>query len=830
MTKNNKLGKGRFELSKDHERAVRLFSAGQQDEAEALFNSLLRANKADVYAMYHVALILKARRAHAEGLAWTTQGVALAPGFAPIWAVHAVLQQALGQNAAALKSFDRALQLQPDYREVLLNSGVLLREVFQHQAALARFQALLKFEPKHEAALGNAATLLAQMDQPEQAIQMFDRLVQLNPAYPEGLGMLVYERLRSCDWTDLERLTQDILNGVRSGQRVCRSFALMALPSTASDHGQAARLMAAERYPPALQALWQGERYEHPRLRVAYVSPDFREHPVAHLMSGIFRRHDRSRFETIAISLGVDDKSEFRRRLEQSFDRFEDLAGQGSLQVAQRIRELEVDILVDLAGYTADARPEVFAHRPAPVQVNYLGYPGTMGTDYHDVILADRHVIPPEHQAHYSEHVVYLPDAYLPTATDTVVANHTPSRAECGLPETGLVLCAFSHNFKIHPAMFGVWMNLLQQVPGSVLWLAGRPGLMRDKLRCEAQARGVDPARLVFAARVPRVEDHLARYRRADLFLDTAPYNAHTTAADALMAGLPVLTCQGPAFAGRVASSLLHAIGLPELVTSSLQDYEALALQLLSEPARLAALKQQLAANRQTHALFDNERFCRKLEAAFIDMHQAQRQPKDTAAEQASMLEASDAPPAASAPAAPAAVAPRRLHIGGKVRSAGWEVINALPGPNVDHLGNANDLSRFAQHSFEVVYASHVVEHFDYRDELHRTLCEWHRVLKPGGAVEISVPDLAVLAALILDKSLPTIDHFKVMMMMFGGHVDAYDHHKVGLTAELLASFLLNAGFVDVQRVGRFGHFEDTSDMSFAGRAISLNMRARKPS
>jgi predicted SAM-dependent methyltransferase len=225
--------------------------------------------------------------------------------------------------------------------------------------------------------------------------------------------------------------------------------------------------------------------------------------------------------------------------------------------------------------------------------------------------------------------------------------------------------------------------------------------------------------------------------------------------------------------------------------------------------------------------LFDGERFCRKLEAAFIDIDQAHRQ-RSAAAPQMPLAEV-PAAPVDGGSAGPAGVAARRLHIGGKVRSPGWEVINALPGPNVDHLGNANDLSRFAEHSFEVVYASHVVEHFDYRDELHNTLCEWLRVLKPGGAIEISVPDLEVLAGLILDKSLPIIDHFKVMMMMFGGHVDAYDHHKVGLTAEILGSFLLNAGFVDVQRVGRFGYFEDTSEMSFAGRSISLNMRARKP-
>jgi predicted SAM-dependent methyltransferase len=442
-----------------------------------------------------------------------------------------------------------------------------------------------------------------------------------------------------------------------------------------------------------------------------------------------------------------------------------------------------------------------------------------MGSDYYDYILADRHVIPEEHQQFYSEKVVYLPDTYLPTDGSVRISDRTPTRSECGLPEAGIVFCSFSHDYKISPPLFDVWMHLLDRVSGSVLWLMSRGELAQHNLRKEAKARGIEASRLIFANRVPLVEDHLARYRLADLFLDTHPYNAHTTAADALMAGLPVITYMGNAFPSRVAGSLLHAIGLPELITESLAAYESLALSLALEPARLTDIKAKLAANNHTQALFDTDRFCRNLEDTLVGLYANQPPPA---------INRSIAPPMAALAAA-STTAVRRLHIGGQVRSEGWEVLNALPGPDVDHLGNANDLSRFADNSFDVLYASHVVEHLDYRDELHRTLVEWLRVLKPAGTVQISVPDLEVLAGLILNKQLAMIERFTVMRMIFGGHIDAFDYHRVGLTEEFLRDFLVNAGFVDVRRVEHFGHFQDTSEMSYAGQRISLNVQARKP-
>ena len=602
-------------------RAIDLQNQGRPDEAGALFNEVLRDDPGNAHALYSLSLIALTAQRLPDALALATSGVDAAPRFAPLHYLRGTVLQAAGHKEEALRSFDAALQIQPDYLEVLLNSGALLRGMFRHKEALERFNRILAIQPDHVAALANCGIMLTEFKQSELAVAMFERLLKASPDFDYGAGLLFYERLHTCDWQDFDALSRRIVEGVRAGQRSCKSLAFMSVSDQAREHQIAARLFAERYCPPNALQLWQGQPYRHERIRLAYVSPDFREHPVGHLMAGVFERHDKSRFETIAISLGPDDQGRLRARMQKAFDRFIDAREMGSRQIAQLMRDMEVDIAIDLGGYTSDTRTDIFALRPAPLQVNYLGYPGTMGTDYFDYILADRHIIPPEHEQFYDEQVACLPDSYLPTDSSVAISERTPSRAECGLPDSGIVFCSFSHDYKVSPPVFDVWMRLLAQVPGSVLWLVSRGETTQRNLRREAEARGIAPERLVFAQRVPLVEDHLARYRQADLFLDTHPYNAHTTAADALMAGLPVLTLMGNSFPSRVAGSLLHAVGLPELIAHSLSDYEALALQLATDPARLASTKARLAANRTTHALFDTARFCRNLESALISMH-----------------------------------------------------------------------------------------------------------------------------------------------------------------------------------------------------------------
>lgn len=598
---------------------------GRIELAEQLFRFYLGHWPADPVALYSLAVILLRRADPAEALLLLERGVRDVPGFAPLWFAHATALQGVGRRDEALTSYQRAIDLKPDYTEALINSGVLLRELLQHAAALERFQRVLALQPANETALANCATLLTEFRRTEEAVAMLRQLQAINPAYDYGAGMLVYEQLHACDWSGFEALSRQVIEGVRAGKRACKSLAFMGLSDSAEDHQRCARTFSAHRYPPAGTRLWNGERYRHDRIRLAYVSPDLREHPVGHLMAGIFEHHDRRRFETIAVSLGPDDGSRLRARMVAAFDHFIDARRMSAIDIARQLRAMEVDIAIDLAGYTADSRSDIFSHRPAPVQVNYLGYPGTLGNGYMDYILADRHVIPPDQQRFYDERVIYLPDAYLPPAAGLQIAERTPTRTECGLPEDGVVFCSFNHDYKILPGVFAIWMRLLAAVPGSVLWLMSRSALSQKNLRATAQAAGVDPARLVFAQRVPRVEDHLARYRVADLFLDTHPYNAHTTAADALLAGLPVLTCSGQAFPSRVAGSLLQAAGLPELVTTSHADYEALALALARDPARRAALRAKLQAQRAHSALFDTAGFTRDVEAACIAMWRQSR-------------------------------------------------------------------------------------------------------------------------------------------------------------------------------------------------------------
>ena len=603
---------------------IRAIGAQEQDrivEAVDLFQKALALHPGHPAAIYSLGVIAIRREDHAEALRLAEIGIAASPGYAPLRFLAGSALRAAGADAeAVLKRYDEAIALKPDYIEAIVNSGVVLRDMLRHREALERFNSVLAIDPNYPTALANCAVLLTEFKESEKALAMFAHLLKVQPDYDYGAGLLHFERLHVCDWTGYDEAVSGILAGVRAGKRSCKSLAMMAISDFAGDHHQSAQIFAEHLYPSAPEPLWKGEVYRHERIRLAYVSPDLREHPVGHLMAGVFEHHDKSRFEIIAISLGIDDKSRLRGRMLQAFDRFIDAKTLHPNQIARLMREMEVDIAVDLAGFTADSHPEILAQRPAPIQVNYLGYAGSMGVGYMDYLIADRHVAPREHWPYYNEKIIYLPDSYMPTDSSVEIPAQTPPRSTYGLPDDGLVLCAFSHDYKISPKVFGIWMRLLQRNPGSVLWLMSRSAISQQHLWNAAAGHGIEASRLIFATRVPRVEDHLARYRLADFFLDTYPYNAHTTAADALMSGIPVVTCMGNAFHARVAGSLVTTAGLGELVTHSLEDYEAMAQALCAQPDRVARLKAKLRENRPGNPLFDTAGFCRNLETAYIAM------------------------------------------------------------------------------------------------------------------------------------------------------------------------------------------------------------------
>jgi protein O-GlcNAc transferase len=454
----------------------------------------------------------------------------------------------------------------------------------------------------------------------EDAVASFDRVLALKPDFPQA--HLLYpprllSKLRVCDWTNLDAEIAQLLFMIRERKTLSVPFATLLIPATTAE-----QLQCAWRYVQDQQVfspIWRGETYSHDRIRVAYLSADFGNHPTGYLTAGLFEEHDKSHFEVTAISLGQNDNSPMRQRLKAAFEHFIDVRGSSDQTIAELIRRLEIDIVVDLMGFSKDNRLNVLARRPAPIQLNYLGYPGTSGADYIDYIFADSTVIPEDQGMFYSEKVVRLPGTYQINDSKRSITSSTPTRYECGLPEQAFVFCCFNNMQKLNPETFDIWMRLLRAKEDSVLWLLEENQTAVGNLRASVEQRGVSSHRLIFAPKIG-LPNHLARERQADLFLDTLPYNAHTTASDALWAGLPVLTCLGPTFAGRVAGSLLKAIGLDELITQSLEEYEALALKLAQEPAHLTSIKNKLARNRDTSLLFDTKRATRHIESAYRTM------------------------------------------------------------------------------------------------------------------------------------------------------------------------------------------------------------------
>lgn len=527
-----------------------------------------------------------------------------------------------GEFDAAEQLIGEALKLDPNSPELWSNRGTAQVAAKRQEAALASFTRALELAPDFLGAVANRAHVLFELQRYAEAIPDYERFLARDPGHAYSAGNLIFCRLQCCDWTSFEQDRKTIVARLRAGQRVVPPVLSAALLESPADQLIAAQILARDKFP-ASSPLWRGEPYRHERIRVAYLSADFHAHATAVLMAGVFEHHDRAKFETFAISFGRDDGSPLRDRLKQGIERFIDVRGQSDADIARLMRGLEIDIAVDLKGYTSEARPAVFAFRPAPVQVNYLGFPGTMGAPFMDYLLADPIVVPEAHKPFYSEQIVWLHDTYQANDRTREISDAPIDRAIAGLPPSGFVFCCFNNSYKIQPRVFDVWMRLLQAVEGSVLWLLADNSTATSNLKREASARGIDPERLVFAPRCP-LPEHLARHRLADLFLDTLPYNAHTTASDALWMGLPVVTCKGTTFAGRVAASVLYAAGLPELATESLQDYEALAQRLAHEPTALARLKSRLADERATMKLFDAARFTRHLEAAYATMQERQ--------------------------------------------------------------------------------------------------------------------------------------------------------------------------------------------------------------
>ncbi|HSB96801.1 MAG TPA: tetratricopeptide repeat protein [Spongiibacteraceae bacterium] len=638
--------------------ALEHHQAGGLAEAEILYKKILEIDPGHPGALYLLGGIAHQDGRHEFAFELVAQVIADEPNDPDAQHLLGLIAQRLGRTEIALEALGKALELNPDYVHAYVSLGDVLYSLQRLEAALANYDRAIALQPDLLAAYSNRGVILSLLRRSDAALRNFDTAIALQPdnaqlhvyrgnvlndlhryaeaaqAYAQALvcdpeckyalGKKFQCELQICDWQLYAESVERVRTAVRARKVAAVPFSFLAMSPAADEQLICASVYIADQYPPA-EPFWHGERYQHDKIRIAYLSADFHSHATAFLMVKFFELHDKNRFEVSAYSFGPDANDEMRVRLRNAFDHFIDVRNCTNAEIAAQLRAAEIDIAIDLKGLTGNSRFSIFAHRLAPLQILYMGYPGTLGSSYIDYMIADHIVIPPEHTAFFAEKIARLPETYWSTDDEMKIADYTPTRAELNLPASGFVFCCFNNNYKITPDVFDIWMRLLGRVDGSVFWLLEDNAAARVNLQLAARQRGIDPARLIFAPR-RSLPEHLARQRRADLFLDTLPVNAHTTTTDALWAGLPVLTCLGDAFVGRVAASLLQAVGLPELITESLADYEELAFRLATTPAMLADVRAKLLRNRNIYPLFDTERFCRHMESAYITMYERQRQ------------------------------------------------------------------------------------------------------------------------------------------------------------------------------------------------------------
>lgn len=594
------------------------------DEALASFDRALEIKPDFVEALSNRGHTLLDLKRYEDAFSSYDLALAINPNYARAWTGRGTALQSLKRFDDAVACYDRALSLNPKDAVALYNRGNSLRGLNRLDDALLSYDRAISIVPDYSIAQSDRGFLLKRLRRFNDAIASFDRVLAIDPDNASAFGERLSSKMSICDWTNVHSEFQRFAEMAVSGRNVAEPFSVLATPLSAKQQKTCAELYIHQNHPP-ISPIPKLQAIKHSRIRLGYFSSDFRDHPVGRAISGLIEHHDRNRFEITGFALVKSTGDPVRLRLEKAFDRFFDVSTISDRDVAAKARNLEIDIAVDLSGFTEGSRTGVFAFRPAPIQVNYLGYPGTVGADYIDYLVADQTIIPEEHQQYYAEKIAYMPHTYMPPSPDDCVIDGGFSRKEFGLSELTFVFCCLNSAYKITPEMFDIWMRVLKRIENSVLWLGYNNNAIPQNLRSEASARGLDPARLVFTRSVPDRENYLARLRLADLFLDTLPYNAHATACDALCAGLPVLTCLGTTFPGRVAASLLKAAGVPELIASNPHEYELMATGLALNPRQLLSLRQRLKETHATCPLFDPVLFARNIEAVYVAMVKRQQ-------------------------------------------------------------------------------------------------------------------------------------------------------------------------------------------------------------
>ncbi len=596
-------------------RGLALKELGRLDEALASFDQAIEINPGFIQALFNRGVALQQLGHFDAALASFDRMIAIQPNDALCHLYRGNALKALNRLQAALASYDRALAIKPDFAEACSNRGIVLCDLNEIDAALASYDRAIELQPGYAATYFNRASALRLAKRFDAAAADYKRAATLAQDIKFLPGAHLEARMHTCDWDGFDAEVALVEEAIERGEAASHPFSCLAFSDSPRTQRRAAEIWVRETCPANPLPGTLGGRGSHGKTRIGYFSADFREHPVSRLLAELIENHDRSRFEVIAFSWGPATQDDLRSRLERGFDRFLDVHGMSDMDVASLARRSNVDIAIDLGGHTHGSRQNIFALRAAPLQVSYLGYPGTTGAPYMDYLIADATLVPPDDQTHYSEKIIYLP-SFQANDSKRRVAERMFTREELGLPSVGFVFCCFNTSYKITPSTMDAWMRILARVPGSVLFLFAESKAAAGNLKKEAMKRGMAADRLRFAKQLPAPE-YMARYRVADLFLDTRPYNAGTTASDALWVGLPVLTLAGTTFAGRMAASLLQAIGLPELITSTPAQYEDMAVRLAEDPSRLAAIRRKISHNRAGNPLFDTRSFTGHLEAAY---------------------------------------------------------------------------------------------------------------------------------------------------------------------------------------------------------------------
>ena len=601
-------------------RALALQEQGKLEEAIDAYNKALAIEPEYAEAYSNMGNVLKDHSKLEEAIEAYNKALAIKPDYAEAYSNMGVTLQEQGKLEEAIDAYNKALDIKPEYAEAYSNMGVAFKHQGKLEEAIDAYNKALAIKPDYAEAYSNMGNALAGQGKLEEAIDAYNKALAIKPDYESTRTQKLHQQAHICDWSSIAK---DIEGLPRLGttKEPVSPFSVLSLEDSPERHRIRSEIYAAATCPQRPIPTWTRPLQKPERLRIGYFSADFHDFPGMYLMAGLLEKHDRTKFEISAFSYGPDKDDPMRKRIINAVDHFIDIRTADTSTVIDLARQKKIDVAIHRNGYTKNSRTELFASGLAPIQINYLGYPGTLGADFIDYIVADPVIIPDDIRRHYSEQIIYLPNTYQPNDDNRTISDQTITREEMGIPNCAFVFCCFNKNYKISPIEFDIWMRLLGKVEGSVLWLLKSNKWAEQNLKQQAEARGVIAERIIFAERMPQAE-HLARHRLADLFLDTFNYNAHTTTSDALWAGLPVVTKMGQGFAARVAGSLLNAIGLPELVTTTKQDYEELILELATNPTKLAKVKDKLATNRLTQPLFNTELYTKHLENGYQQAYQ----------------------------------------------------------------------------------------------------------------------------------------------------------------------------------------------------------------